>query len=211
MTSSVPVRERRLAELLQGRDPAALGLREAVEEAQARGSLELAGLSPDAENVKRLRDAVRAVPASAPLTIAALRAWHAAVMGEASRFRNTPASGDRPGAAPPEFIEGRLAILEQWMDAESRRQLKPEQAAALGFTRVLEILPFERGNGRVARLAASHLMVQAGARPPILEGGDRERLDAALASAFQFATEPLASLLDQASSRALDVMIRALQ
>ena len=75
----------------------------------------------------------------------------------------------------------------------------------------MEILPFERGNGRVARLAASHLMVQGGARPPILVGTDRPRLDEALQAAFQLQTEPLAALLDEASERVLDVMIRTLE
>jgi hypothetical protein len=212
VTASVPVRERRLADLLQGRDPSALGLREAVEEAQARGSLALARVPATDASVGAMRNAVRAVPRDAPLTVAALQAWHAAVVGAPSRFRTSAASAERnPGAAPPEFIAGRLAILEQWMGAESRGQLKPEQAGALALARIAEILPFEEGNGRVARLAASHVMVQGGARPPILVDADRERLGAAIEAAFQLATEPLATLLEQASTRALDVMIQALQ
>jgi Fic family protein len=75
----------------------------------------------------------------------------------------------------------------------------------------MEILPFDDGNGRVSRLAASHLMVQGGARPPILVGADKARLDEALQAAFQLHTEPLAALLDEASERVVDVMIRALE
>ena len=75
----------------------------------------------------------------------------------------------------------------------------------------MEILPFERGNARVARLAASHLMVRAGSRRPILVGADRTRWDEALAAAFQLHTEPLARLLDEASERALDVLIAVLE
>ena len=74
----------------------------------------------------------------------------------------------------------------------------------------MEILPFDRGNGLVARLAASHLMVRAGSRPPILVGADAGRLDEALQAAFQLQTEPLARLLDAAAERALDVLIGAL-
>jgi len=72
------------------------------------------------------------------------------------------------------------------------------------------VLPFDEGNGRVARLAASHLMVRAGARPPILVAADEARLRQALQSAFQLHTEPLAALLEEASERSLDVMTRAL-
>ena len=78
------------------------------------------------------------------------------------------------------------------------------------MARILEIRPFERGNGRVARLAASHLMVRAGVRPPILAGTDAPRIEAGLAAAFQLATEPLSGLLEEASERALDVMIGVL-
>jgi hypothetical protein len=74
----------------------------------------------------------------------------------------------------------------------------------------MEILPFDRGNGLVARLAASHLMMRAGSRRPILVGGDAERLREALDAAFQLQTEPLARLLDDAAERALDVLIGAL-
>jgi protein involved in temperature-dependent protein secretion len=63
----------------------------------------------------------------------------------------------------------------------------------------------------VARLAASHVMVRAGARPPVLLGEDRPRLVEALQSAFQLQTAALASLLDEAAERALDVMIRAIE
>jgi hypothetical protein len=54
-------------------------------------------------------------------------------------------------------------------------------------------------------------MVRAGARPPILAGGDAPRLEAVLQSAFRLETEPLAVLLEEASERALDVMIQTLE
>ena len=50
----------------------------------------------------------------------------------------------------------------------------------------------------------------AGARPPVLIGVDAERLEAALGAAFALQTEPLVRLLDEASERALDVMVAAL-
>jgi Fic family protein len=120
----------------------------------------------------------------------------------------------REGAPPPPspaLIEGRLALLEQWLGSRSAEDLQPEQAAALALARIVEVLPFEDGNGRVARLAASHLMVQGGKRPPILVAADGPRLVAALQSAFALHTEPLGTLLEEASGRALDVMLQALE
>jgi len=116
-----------------------------------------------------------------------------------------------PPPAPAEFVATRVQNLQEWLNVESSAALKPGQRGALVLARVVEILPFDDGNGRVARLAASHVMEGAGSRPPILTGGDGERLVQSLQAAFQLQTEPLASLLDEAAERALDVMIRALE
>ena len=97
------------------------------------------------------------------------------------------------------------------MAGESACELQPAQAAALVLARVVEIRPFADGNGRVSRLAASHVMVGGGLRPPILVGGDRPRLEACLRAAFRLDTEPLAALLQEASERCLDVMIQSLE
>jgi hypothetical protein len=54
-------------------------------------------------------------------------------------------------------------------------------------------------------------MVGGGRRPPILVAGDGPRLVACVQAAFRLDTEPLVSLLDEASDRALDVMIQTLE
>ena len=80
----------------------------------------------------------------------------------------------------------------------------------MALARIVEIRPFDDANARVARLAASHLMVRGGMRPPILVKGDGPRLRASLEAAFRLETEPLVALLVEASGRALDVMIQTL-
>ena len=95
------------------------------------------------------------------------------------------------------------------MNAPSAAELTASQQGALALARVVEVKPFDDGNGRVSRLAASHLMVRAGSRPPILGAADAPRLEKALQAAFQLHTEPLAALLEEAAERAIDVMIRA--
>jgi hypothetical protein len=220
---SAAAKEKRLAALLGDRDPSGLGLAEAVRDAQLAGSLELAGeaATPDAVRAARrgeapssalagLLRASGAVDPGSPLTVDALLSWHRALGLEAG-FRTSERSREQgPPPAPASFIASRLAILQDWLGVESSRELKPAQAGALAMARIMEIVPFECGNGRVARLAASHLMVRAGARPPILVGADAPRIEACLHAAFQLATEPLTSLLEEAAERALDVMIRAL-
>jgi len=218
-------KEKRLAALLERRGLAEPGpaLHAVVEDAQLLGSLELAGVRATWSDVRAsratgegpaevlaLRRARVAVPEGAPLGVGAIRAWHAALAG-AVGFRLVPRPRDGAPAAPPELIESRLATLEEWLNAPGARSLKPEQAAALAYARIVEVAPFDDGNGRVARLAASHLLVRGGLRPPVLVGADGPYLLACLRAAFRLETEPLVALLTDASARALDVMIQAIE
>lgn len=219
-------KEKRLAALLaqRGRDVGDVALADVVADAQLLGSLELAGVSASWEQVRASRRSASAVPADvvalrraqsavardAPLTVDAIRAWHEALAGPVGFRRQERPREDAP-TAPPGLILGRLETLEEWLTAAGIRDLAPEQAAGLAYARLLEVLPFDEGNGRVARLAASHLMVRSGLRPPILVGGDAAYLLACLRAAFRLDTEPLVTLLAEASGRALDVMIQALE
>jgi hypothetical protein len=225
LTPSAALRERRLTALLETGKLSRAELDELVSDAQALGSLELAGFrfgwqelraarrgEPAAEEITRLQRAQDAVAPGAPLDLTALRRWHAAVVGRDAGLRTRETERrDGPPPAPPEFIETRLRSLEDWLAAQSARELAPAQAAALALARVVEILPFDEGNGRVARLAASHAAVRAGGRPPILAGGDQPRLDASLQAAFRLDTEPLTLLLEEACERPLQVMLQALE
>jgi Fic/DOC family len=205
---STALKERRLRERAGDGFDAVPALREAVQLAQARGSLELSGLADDASALVKLRKAQAVVDPAAPLGVKALVHWHAAVTEFPSLFRAAERTRDEgPPPSPPGFIESRLGTLEHWLSVDSARELKPAQAGALALARIVEVLPWDEGNGRVARLAASHVMVRAGARPPVLIGADAERLEQALLAAFALHTEPLVRLLDEASERALDVML----
>jgi len=218
------LRERRLAELLarRGRRSDDPELGETVEDAWLLGSLELSGLGVPWEEVRRSRheeggsEAVRAlrraraaVPPGASIGLDALRSWQRALGG--SGFRRTPREREGVPTAPPELIPGRLELLEEWLQTPSAGDLAPPALAALVLARIIEILPFDDANGRVSRLAATHVMVGGERRTPILVAGDRPRLEAALQAAFRLDTGPLASLLEEASQRAVDVMIQSLE
>jgi hypothetical protein len=218
LTTTRATRERHLAELRSRTGADESSLLPFVRCAEALGSLELAGQRVSWEEVRaawrgddapepaaRMRRAQEAVDPVRPVDTTALRAWHRALTGW-DGFRTSRASG-----AAPELIEPRLEGLERWLESEAGRQLGAAQRGALALVRVLEIRPFEDGNGRVARLSASHEMLRAGARPPVLVAADAPRLEAAVSAALRFETEPLVSLLDEASDRALDVMIQALE
>ena len=221
---SAAVKEKRLATLLEERglrpdDPALAAI---VEDAQLLGSLELAGVRATWDEVRSSRTA-----GEGPAEVLALRrarrrgAGRCAVQprGDPSVARGARGAGGLP---PRRAGEGRRAPRAGGVRPEpsrdprgvaggaGSRDLKPEQGAAVALARIVEIAPFDDGNGRVSRLAASHLMVRGGLRPPILVAGDAPRLRAALESAFRLETEPLVLLLVEASGRALDVMIQSL-
>lgn len=218
-------RERRLSSRLAeaGRDVKDPALLEVVEDAQLLGSLELAGIHPGWDEVRASRTretdgpvhawrrARRAVDPEEPLTVQALGRWHAGLFGPVGFRDGAGARDGGPPPASPPFIRSRLETLEQWLGGRSGVDLQPDQAAALAMARIVEVLPFADGNGRVARLAASHVMVRAGRRPPILVAADEPRLQEGLQAAFALHTEPLGTLLEEASGRALDVMIQALE
>jgi hypothetical protein len=218
------VKEKRLAALLgeRGLRADSLELAGLVEDAQLLGSLELAGFrfTWDEVRASRLsgegppeilahRRARTVVPADAPFTLAAIRAWHEALAGPVGLRREERPREGVPGA-PADRIESRLDSLADWIEGAGTRDLAPDQSAAVALARLVEILPFDDVNGRVSRLAASHLMVRGGMRPPILVAGDAARLRASLEAAFRLETEPLVALLGEASGRALDVMIQSL-
>lgn len=223
---SAALKEKRLSALLAEQPGRQAFLAEQVLDAQLLGSLDLAGFSLSWEEVKASRDESRpaleparalrraqaAAQAAPSLSVDGLVAWHAEVTGTRSALRT--GSRERAGGpptSPPEFVRSRLEGLVEWLSSDSGLELQAPQRGALGLARFVEISPFDDANGRVSRLLASHLMAQTGARPPILVGGDRERLDQCLGAAFQLVMEPLAMLLEEASERALDVQIQSFE
>jgi len=223
LAPGVAAKQRRLAALRDAKGGHESFLAACVEDARLLGSLELAGVptswdevrasrrgAPSSAPVERLRAAAAAVAPGAPLDRSALRAWHAAVTGAASAWRASPRERALP-SSPPERIEGRLEILEGWLASDAVARLRPVETGALVLSRLVEILPFEDGNGRVSRLALDHAFRRAGAAPPILAGADAGRLRACLEAAFALDVQPLCALLEEASERCLDVMIQALE
>lgn len=219
------MKEKRLSALLLERglardDPQ---LAAVVEDAQLLGSLELAGVAVSWEQVRASRRgepapaavaawrrARAAIAPGAPLRKETLLAWHAALAGPVG-FRRAHRDREGEPTAPPELIEGRLETLSEWLTAAGIRDLAPAQAAGLAYARIIEVSPFDDANGRVARLAASHLLESRGEHPPILAAADGAYLLACLRAAFRLDTDPLVKLLGEASERALEVMIQALE
>lgn len=204
--------------LLAGRDPLTLGLPGVVADAELVGSLALAGIPVPWAVVRSGLE----LPAAAVGLRRAQQLLASGATLDGSRFvssclalgdlrRGVCSRTNAPPPAPPDRIEARLLALGDWLGAESVVALPPAAAGAIVLARIIEIAPLVEANGRLARLLASDVMSRWGAPRPILVAGDAERLAEATGAAFRMQTAPLVSLLEEASSRAVEVMIQALE
>ena len=204
LASDSPGIERRLRERLAAAPGARTPVLHAVAEAFVDGVVALARLDASAREAHLA--ACAAVAVEQPLDRDALRRWHQA-LGGSGAWRSAVVEG----AAPPEFVDGRVDLLVDWLGADGGRELPPAAAGALVLARLLEIEPFDTFNTSVALLAARHVMCRTGGLGPVLRESDREALRAAVPAAQAFETRPLADVLDQAAERALEVAVAALE
>lgn len=221
LTARVGLKEERLRQKLAAHSGLESDLERILVRAEGVGSLALSGrlVRPEdveaalvgaaaSDDVVRWLAARRAVEPGTPFSVAALLRWHGALLGRAGVFRRE-ALLDRSGA-PPALIEERLGSLAEWLAAPSGSDLGPAARGALVLARIVEIAPFDEGDGLIARIAAGHVMAQAGVRRPILQKEDESRLASALAAACRLDTGPLVALLEEATDRALDLMLARL-
>ena len=188
-------REKRLAALLeeQGREaggPRARGGRRgraAARQPRARRRPRLPGTT-----CALRAPPARAPPRSSPCAAPARPCRRTRRSPSARCARGTrPSAGRRASGQPPRARGRRRPAGSARADREPARDARgvaqrprralaePEQAAALACARIVEVAPFDDANGRVARLAASHLLVRGGLRPPVLVGADGPYLLAA--------------------------------
>ncbi len=233
--SAADAKRQRLEGLLEGRDPVALGLRSLAEDAELVGSLALDGIGVEWDTVRAsreggalpaaaaaLRRAQLLFPSGSPLDGTRLMALCLAVGDGDGLRRGALSEADASLARPlgriagrpvvwPARIEVRLEILGGWLGTDSVGALHPAAAGALVLVRFLEIAPLAHGNGRLARLVAAHLMASRQAHRPILVAGDADRLTDALNAASGMNTAPLVALLEEASERAVDLELQAVE
>ena len=213
LAPSAAVKERRLRRSQGRRLRPGPGLRQAVLEAQAMGSLELAGLTASPEAVAALASRAGGGRSGRPL-----HGRRAARLAARRSRAAPPPSGARTGRASrarrplrPHSSRAACQTLEHWLAAESARELAPGRRGRAGAGAGDRDPPLRRRQ-RPCRAAGRLARGRARGRPP--SGPDAGRRPAAGGSApgaaFQLHTEPLARLLDEASERALDAMLTAL-
>ncbi|MCC7541030.1 MAG: Fic family protein [Deltaproteobacteria bacterium] len=78
--------------------------------------------------------------------------------------------------SPPDKIAYRMRQLMEWVNApETKRSMHPIRLAAKTHHRILQIFPFPRHSGKVARLLMNLLLLRAGFPPAIIHSTERQR------------------------------------
>ena len=239
---SAAVKEKRLAALLEerGLSPDDPGLAAIVEDAQLLGSLELAGLRFTWDEVRSsrvagegpaevlaLRRARAAVPADAPFSLAAIRAWHEALAGPVGLRRGereregAPARAGRARREPPRHPRGvargggharprarsggrrrpRAPRRDPAVRRRERPRLPPRRLAPDGARRDAAADP--RGGGRAPACAPRSSRRSASRRSRSSRCSPRPP-----ARPRRDESSPLAGRADAAASRACDATLR---
>lgn len=97
--------------------------------------------------------------------------------GEWKQQPNNPQrpDGDFHIYCPPEQVSVQMENLVSWHVEHHQSGVSPEVESAWLHHRFTQIHPFQDGNGRVARLLASLVLIRAGWFPLVVVNDDRER------------------------------------
>ena len=107
--------------------------------------------------------------------------------------------------SPPEKISYRMRQLVQWMNApETKRSTHAVRLAAKTHHQLLQIYPFPRQSGKVARLVMNLILVRHGYPPVVLHATQRQRYYDALKSS----DEKVANLISKSLGASVESGIK---
>jgi hypothetical protein len=124
---------------------------------------------------------------------------------EGGRYRRGPARTTFPGVepSPPRVIAERVDNLMEWLAAESVIGMHVTERAALAFTRMMEIAPFETGNFRTSHYLLSFFSLTEGLPPFCFRVTEAAELESEIERALRFDSEALVLRLTAALNRSL--------
>ena len=84
--------------------------------------------------------------------------------------------------SPPDRIVYRMRKLGEWFEEDGTRRLHPVERAARAHFKLMNIFPWTKNTGRVARVLSNLVLARDGYLPAILHSVDRQRYYEALRS-----------------------------
>jgi len=110
--------------------------------------------------------------------------------------------------APPEKISYRMRQLVAWMtSADTKRSTHPVRLASKAHYELLQIHPFPRHSGKVARLLMNLLLLRHGYPPAIIHSTERQRYYEALKTS----DDRTAQIITEALNTSVESAIRYLE
>jgi len=104
----------------------------------------------------------------------------------------------------PEFVDRSLDNFFAWMGAEALADIHPIEKAALVFTRIIDIWPFESGNLTMAIVLANAFLKQAGLPPFFVLPEHLAEFEKVVAQAVTIETQPLVNAIHRTLKRELE-------
>jgi len=107
--------------------------------------------------------------------------------------------------AQPDKISYRMRQLVQWLsDPETKKTMHPVRMASKTHHQLLQIYPFPRHSGKVARLVMNLILMRAGFPPVVIHATERQRYYEALRNG----EDATANLINQALGAAIETAIQ---
>jgi len=128
-----------------------------------------------------------------------LLAVHRVLMGlhsSAGRFREQelqPSGGHEP--TDVELIAPVVENVWQWFRSDSFMEMHEVERTALMLIKLIDIHPFDCGNGKTVRLVSNFFLLKGGYPPAIIEAARSAEYAAAAAQALRLHTQPMVDLI----------------
>lgn len=143
-------------------------------------------LIPSYEEIQRLKDAMEwaneyAANRKRPIGVETIRKIYGILTPE-EVAKGLPYRKDNPlhrlyyhEIAPPDKLTQRMKKLQEWFEDDTTRRLHPVERAARAHFRLMNIYPWTKNTGRVARVLTNLMLVRDGYLPAIVHSIDRQR------------------------------------
>ncbi len=154
-----------------------------------------------ASNARQARESVQELSKEALLTL------HSILFKGGGLRRHSIAAPYRGQDCPdPEFLDRSLDNFFGWLTASSVAEIHPIERAALVFTRIVDIWPFEAGNLTVAMISANLVLRDAGLPPFFVLPDHVKEFHTVVAQAITIETQPLVNAIHRTIKREIDTL-----
>src|SRR5882672_3360450 len=108
--------------------------------------------------------------------------------------------------APPEKIAYKMRKLDEWMQSDEFIELHPIKRATRAHFKLLNIYPWTKNSGKVARLLMNYILIRHGYLPAVIHSIERQRYYEVL----RFENEGLLNLVIESLENAIETTAKFL-